>query len=130
MHELSLVKKIIENAESAAKKAGFKNVHLLRIRIGKMSGFEPEQLNFLFGTYEKDACFSGTRIEVEEIPVELECPECRHVFIDVRFDDHDFAHTVSHAPIAYTPPICPKCGTDWPEIIRGRELQIVEMEGD
>jgi len=130
MHELSIIKKIIENAESVAKKEGIKKVSLIRMRIGKMAGFEPEQLNFLFETYEKDACLNDTRLEIKEIPVELECPECRYVFTDGRFDDHDFAHTISHAPLAYAPPSCPKCGADGSIIIHGRELELIDMEGE
>ena len=76
MHEVALIQKIVENAEAAAKNAGIKNVSTLRMRIGKMSGLEPGQLEFLFQTYEKDAGLKETRLEVEEIPVELECPEC------------------------------------------------------
>lgn len=130
MHELSLIKRIIDNVEAAAQKANLKMVKSVRMRIGKMAGFEPEQLQFLFKTYEKSPGFKDTILEVEEIPVELECPECKHTFIDAQFDNHEFAHTVSHAPMAYTPPSCPKCGANGPKIIKGRELDLVDMEGE
>lgn len=130
MHELVLIKKIVENAEAAAKKANINTVVTLNMRVGRMAGFEPEQLQFLFKTYEKSSSFSDTKLKVEEIPVELECTECRHVFIDERFDDFDFAHSVSHAPLAYTAPPCPKCGSNCPIIIRGRELELIDLEGE
>lgn len=130
MHELSLIKKIIENVEAAAKKANIKNVKTVRMRIGVMAGFNPEQLNFLFKTYEKSASLSETVLEVEDIPVELECPECRHLFVDEQFNDPEFAHAVSHAPLSYAPPSCPKCGANGPQIVHGQELDLVDLEGD
>jgi len=130
MHELALVKKIIESAEKAAKANNIKKVSVLRMRIGKMAGFAPDQLTFLFDTYEKDPCLDGTKLEVEEVEVELECPECKHAFIDKRFNDHDFAHTVSHAPIAYEAPSCPKCNANGPCIIHGKELDMINLDGE
>lgn len=129
MHEFPIVKKIVESAAEAAKKSNINNVKILRLRIGKMSGFEPGQLKFLFNTFEKDDSLKETKLDVEEIPVELECPECKNMYIDERFDDHEYAHTISHAPAAYEAPPCPKCGTNSPEIIHGRELDLTGLEG-
>lgn len=131
MHELALIKKIVENAEHTAKTAGIKNVSILRMRIGKMTGFKPDQLNFLFETYEKKERLKNTKLEVEDVSVALECSECKHTFIDKRFDDNDFAHSISHVPLAYEAPSCPKCGANnGQEIIRGRELDLVDLEGE
>ena len=130
MHELALIQKIIENCEAAAEKANLKTVRTVRMRIGRMAGFEPDQLQFLFETYEKSPSFADTKLEVEEVPVELECPECKHLFSDDRFNDHDFAHTVSHAPLAYEPPECPKCKANGPDLVRGKELDLVDLEGE
>lgn len=130
MHELSLIKKIIDNVDAAAKKNNIAKVKTVRMRIGKMAGFEPEQLQFLFKTYEKSPALTDAELVVEEIPVELECPECKHLFIDEQFSDYEFAHTVSHAPMAYTPPSCPKCCANGPDIVRGRELDLVDLEGE
>lgn len=130
MHELALIQKIVENAGATAKKANLKKVFVIRMRVGKMSGLGTEHLNFLFDTYEKDPSLENSRLEIEEIPVELECTECKHKFIDERFDDHDFAHSVSHAPRAYLPPPCPKCRSEGPGLIRGRELELIDLEGE
>ena len=130
MHELALIKKIIDNVEAAAKKASIGNVKIVRMRIGKMAGLEPDQLSFLYETYEKADCLKESKLEIEEIPVELECPECKHPFMDDRFNDYAFAHSVSHAPLVYSPPPCPKCGADGPIMIRGRELDLVNLDGE
>lgn len=130
MHELGMIQKIVDNAAAAATKAGLKNVKLLRMRIGKMAGFEPDQLQFLFDTYEKPVLLSSTKLEIEEIPVQLLCKKCGHKYIDHKFDDAVYAHEVSHTPYAYRPPQCPQCGSNEIEITHGKELELVDLEGE
>jgi hydrogenase nickel incorporation protein HypA/HybF len=130
MHELSIVKKIIETAADAAKKAKIKSVNVIRIKVGKMVGLEAEQLTILFDTFEKNDSFTETKLEIEEIPVELKCLKCGHFFTDERFNNHNFAHSTSHAPVAYESPPCPKCTADKAEIIRGQELDLIDLEGE
>lgn len=130
MHELGLITKIIDNARNAAIKADINSVSVVRMKIGKMAGFEPEQLNFLFTTYEKDNRLKNAKLEIEEVPVKLRCTGCQHTFIDERFNDHAYAHAISHTPYAYVPPPCPKCHAINPEMINGKELYIVDLEGE
>lgn len=52
-----------------------------------------------------------------------------HEFHDGRFDDHDFAHDLAHAPLTYLPAPCPKCQSTDSDIIKGRELELIGLEG-
>lgn len=127
MHELLTIKKIVESAEKAAKEANIGRVSTLRLRIGKMAGIDPSQFDFLFKTYEKPSSLKEATLEIEELPVELECQKCKETYIDERFDNRDFAHSISHAPLMYEAPACPKCKAGGPEIISGQELDLVHL---
>jgi len=130
MHELAIVQKIVSAANSAAEKNGIAHVKRLSLRLGQVAAAHPDQLNFGFQTYAKGTRLSAAKLEIEEIKVLLECKNCHHRFGDARFDDHEFAHTIAHAPMAYTPPLCPKCNSEGAKIIKGQEMELVSIEGE
>lgn len=130
MHELAIVQKIVAAVSRAAEKNGIKSVKRIRLRLGQMAAAHPEQLSFGFKTYAKDSILDGAELFIEEIKIELECQKCRTLFGDKRFDDHDFAHTIAHAPLTYIPPNCPKCGSPDSTIKRGQEMELVDIEGE
>ena len=130
MHELAIAQKIIAAADKAAEKNGIKSVRILRLRLGRMAAAHKEQLEFGFATYAKGSRLENAKLEVEEVMVELECERCRMLFNDVRFEDHDFAHTVAHAPMAYIAPACPKCGSEGAKVVRGQEMELIDLEGE
>lgn len=130
MHELAIVQKIVTAADKAAEANGISRVKKLRLRLGQMAAAHPEQLEFGFKTYAKGSRLEGTILEIEEIKIDLECDKCGSHFPDDRFNDHDFAHTVAHAPLAYLPPPCPECGSEGAKVVAGREIELVNLEGE
>lgn len=129
MHELSIAQRIIEVIEAEAQKCGISKVRRARLKIGKMSAFQKEQLEFCLSTYEKSEALKDMRFSIEEVPVCLMCGSCRLEYIDDRFDDSEFAHDVAHAPALYLPPPCPSCNGE-AKIIKGNELELVNIEGE
>lgn len=130
MHELAIAQQLIEIIEENAKKHSLSSVKLARLRIGKMSAFNPENIKFCFNSYEKNELLKDIKLEIEEAPVELECQNCGHKWLDTRFDDLDFAHDIAHNPIQYQPPSCHKCNTQGPKITSGNQMQLVDLEGE
>lgn len=130
MHELSIIQKIIDAADRAARENGISKVKTLRLRLGQMAAANPEQLKFGFATYAKGSALEKADLAIEEIAVVLKCQNCGRSFGDARFDDREFAHTIAHAPAAYFPPPCPACGGSDSAIISGREMELVEILGD
>lgn len=130
MHELAIVQKIIAAADKAAKENNIDRVSVLRLRLGQMAAAHPDQLNFGFATYAKGSRLEGAKLEIEEVKVELKCPKCGHLFGDARFNDHEFAHTVAHAPMAYTSPNCPKCGANDATVVHGQEMEMINLDGE
>lgn len=129
MHELSIVQKIVAAADEAAQKNAITHVRVIHLRIGKMSAAHPEQIRFGFNTYAKGSRLEGANLIIDEVDVALECKGCGHIFGDKRFDDHDFAHTIAHAPMIYVAAHCPACGCE-AKIARGNELELVDIEGE
>ncbi len=130
MHELGIVQKIVAAADKAAEKNNIAHVKVLRLRLGQMAAAHPDQMQFGFETYAKGSRLEGAKLCIEDVKVELQCQRCSQKFGDPRFDDHEFAHTMAHAPIAYMAPRCPKCNAENPKIIHGQELELVEIEGE
>lgn len=129
MHELSIAQRIIEIIEAEAEKNGIAKVRRARLKVGKMAAFQREQLEFCLMSYEKGDALKGMVFDIEEISVKLECAKCKKIFDDGRFSDAEFAHEIAHAPLLYSPPNCPECGCVESEIVSGREMEIVEIEG-
>lgn len=130
MHELSVAQRIIEVIEREVARSGINRVCSARLRIGKMAAFQREQLEFCLATYGKGGALEGMTFEIEEVPVRLACRACGHLFPDGRFDDEAFAHEIAHSPLLYAPSPCPSCSSGDVEVSSGRELELVELEGE
>lgn len=130
MHELAIIQKIVVAVSQAAEKNGIKSVKRIRLKLGQMAAAHPEQLSFGFKTYAKGSRLDDAELLIEEIKMVLECQRCRTPFGDERFNDHDFAHTIAHAPLTYIPPNCPKCGNADVHIKKGQEMELVDIEGE
>ena len=130
MHELAIAQKIAIAAEEAAKNNNISRVKLVHLKLGQMAAAHQEQLQFGFDTYAKNERLEGAKLVIEEVKVELHCAECGINYFDERFEDHDFAHAIAHAPFTYQPKICPRCGSANVKVIHGQEMQLTSIEGD
>lgn len=92
------------------------NAKVLRInlKIGKMSGVVKDALLFSFEVAAQDTKIAGARLEIEELPVIIHCDKCN------KNSELD------------SPPIfrCGFCGELTPNIIQGKEMEIVSIEID
>lgn len=69
-------------------------------------------LYFCFDTVSKGTACEGAILEVEEVPLTVHCPRCDQTKLPG--GRYNFA--------------CPTCSTPTPEIITGREMQLVCIE--
>lgn len=130
MHELHIAQRIIDTIAAEAAKSNISKVRMAKLKIGKMAAFDKEQLEFALASSEKNETLEGMKFYVDEIPVELECKDCGHNFIDKRFDEMDFAHQIAHAPALYIPLKCPLCGSEDVAVICGSEMELISIEGE
>jgi hydrogenase nickel incorporation protein HypA/HybF len=114
MHELSIAMSLIEVACEEAERLGAQRVSALHLRLGALSGVVREALEFSFELAAADTAAAGARLVVEEVPVTVLCPVCaeeRRLPSVQRFR-------------------CPVCDAPTPDVVGGRELELVAMEVD
>lgn len=112
MHEVGIVREILNTVEDAARGAGASRVVSVSLRIGDMCEVVPEALDFAWETLRAERTLTETaELTVEEVSPESTCRDCGVTF------DHDRFHCR-----------CPECGSANTRLLRGRELEITSME--
>ena len=126
MHELSIALEICRNVERALtdaaggepggsdlkeKFAG--RVRLVKVRVGELSGVEPDSLSFSFEAAVKGTVLDGARLDIVKVPVKYRCGGCS-------------AETAGEFPLVR----CPACASAKLELIGGRELEVLSAEVD
>jgi hydrogenase nickel incorporation protein HypA/HybF len=110
MHELSIAMGIVDVAAEEAMKRGSR-VTAVHIKIGLLSGIVPASLRSAFELACENSPLAGAELITEEVAVAAFCPAC------------DAERAVSFPELS-----CPACGISTPDIIRGRELEVVALE--
>jgi hydrogenase nickel incorporation protein HypA/HybF len=112
MHELSIVQSIIDTLHEQMKIHKLSRVESVGLRIGTLRRVEIESLSFSFDVLTQGSPLEGARLEVEEVPLAGRCVACgKSLALENWFDD------------------CPFCGETEVELITGKELDIVAIEG-
>jgi hydrogenase nickel incorporation protein HypA/HybF len=111
MHELSIASSILERAKAVADQNGEARVLKVALRIGEISGVEPDALRFGFEALCKDTPMQGTVLEIEFCKRKQRCQPCA-----VEFEPESFITT------------CPSCGSDDSVCIAGKELDVMFIE--
>jgi hydrogenase nickel incorporation protein HypA/HybF len=111
MHELSIANSILDIVLRRAREDGFGRVHSVYLKIGRLSGIEPESLRFCFGVVSADTIAESARIEVELVPLRGKCARCGEEF--------------DMAEIGF---VCPRCHNSNIEVISGTEMLMDKME--
>jgi hydrogenase nickel incorporation protein HypA/HybF len=105
----------LDVAEEEAQRHGESaRVAAIHLRLGRMSGVAKDALVSAFQLARDGSRWPAAELVVEEIPVEVFCLDC------------------ATRRILTAPPIltCPVCGAVTPDIVRGRELEVVALEID
>jgi hydrogenase nickel incorporation protein HypA/HybF len=114
MHELSIAQGLVDAASEALEAHEWPcgRVRSVLVRIGALSGIVAEALEFCYAMSVEGTSLAGSRLVVEEQPVVVFCPRClqNQTLADVsRFR-------------------CPICDTPTPELVRGKELELISLE--
>lgn len=112
MHELSLALNILKIAAEEANKAGAKRVATIFLKLGKLSGAEPESLRNAFSIAAEQSLLAGCELSIEEVPVTIQCSTCQ---------DPQRVESIQCM-------MCSVCGTPGSDVVSGRELDIVALE--
>jgi hydrogenase nickel incorporation protein HypA/HybF len=112
MHELSIAMSMVELATEEAERRGYVQISALHLKLGQLSGVVKEALLFSYDLVCEGTPLAGSRLVIEEVPVLVYCPDCE---IERQLDSIQYF-------------CCPVCNTPTPEVLQGKELEIVALE--
>lgn len=76
MHEYSIVQALLNKVEAECASRGATSVHRLSVRIGELSGIEPDLLATAWETFREDSICRGAPLEIRRVPAAWACPRC------------------------------------------------------
>jgi hydrogenase nickel incorporation protein HypA/HybF len=111
MHELSIALSTIDEIEEQVEKHGGGVVEVVHVRIGVLSGVDPQALRFAYELACEGTTLAHSRLEIESVNLLVFCPAC----------------ATTHRPDPQHI-FCPNCLTPEQEILEGRELEVRALE--
>ena len=114
MHELGIAQSLADTAWESAQEAGLSRVSLVRAAIGALSGVDPNALSSAWEIARERLGLGMASLHCEVVPVRIYCQRCEE--------------TVQ--PVEFWRLICPVCQTPSADVRTGRELLLVQLEGD
>ncbi len=111
MHELSIMQAAMDLALRRAQEANASRVHLIRLRVGQLSGVVPDALQFAFEALSSGTLAHGAKLDIEHVPARFWCGACQREFVA---DD-----MIGE---------CPDCHGLSADVRSGRELELASME--
>jgi hydrogenase nickel incorporation protein HypA/HybF len=111
MHEYSIVQNLLDQCEESAKKNSASKVTKVVVKIGVMSGVEPDLLQTAFNTF-KDGTICQDCEYIQNIQkVEIRCLKCNTTS---QLEKSEYS--------------CPKCKSVELDVIDGEDLILMQLE--
>ena len=111
MHEVGLMENTLAIALDYAARDQASRIHKICLRVGALSGVEPEALRFAFDVVTQNTIAEAAHLEITPCPTRCYCMSCRTEF--------------TPAAGGYE---CPQCGTWSTSILQGKELELASLE--
>ena len=108
MHELSIATAVVN---TACKHADCRPVSVVGMRVGRLRQVVPESLRFYFEIVARGTVCEDSRLELDEIELQLECADCG-------------SRWSPELPVFR----CPHCGSASVTIDAGEELEVDYIE--
>lgn len=112
MHELSIAICLLDLAQEEAERQGDAQVLAIHVKLGPLAGVVREALLSAYELARAGGPLEQAELIIEETPILANCPVCGGV-----------ETAVSVQQLA-----CDKCGTPTPDVVSGRELEMVALE--
>ncbi len=112
MHELGIAQSAFDLVLDHARKADAARVERIVIRVGALSGVDPEALRFAFDAILPETIAEGAALQIDLIPAVAYCGHCQQEFTPA---DNFLLE-------------CPRCGRPAAALKHGRELDLVRLE--
>jgi hydrogenase nickel incorporation protein HypA/HybF len=112
MHELSVAQHLVELIEHELRDAGRVRVTAVLLRVGPLSGVEPAALRFAYDSATAGTMLAGSTLTIEDVRPAVFCETCS---LERQIDSVQRLR-------------CPVCDAPTPNLVRGRELEVVSVE--
>lgn len=76
MHEYSLVQALVARVEAEAARRKAIAVHRLTVRVGELSGVDPELLQTAYDTFREGTICAKAPLTLERVAASWSCPRC------------------------------------------------------
>jgi hydrogenase nickel incorporation protein HypA/HybF len=76
MHEYSIVQALVERVGAEARARGATAVHRVAVRIGELSGVEPELLATAYDTFRERTVCDRAELDLQVVAARWACPGC------------------------------------------------------
>lgn len=111
MHEYSIVQSLLDSCEEHAKNNNSTNVTKIVVKIGVLSGVEPDLLQTAFDTFKEKTVCDNAEFIINHQKVVVHCNSCGE---DSTLDKYEFT--------------CPKCESTQLKVIDGEEMFLMSLE--
>ncbi len=111
MHEVGIMEQTLAIALSHAQQQGANQIHRMILRVGSLSGVEPEALQFAFEVVAQGTIAADAILTIDAIPAVCYCHHCQQ-----DFQPMDWIYA------------CPNCQQISADIRQGKELELASME--
>ena len=111
MHELSVCQGLIRQVEKIAAQNNATAVDRILLKVGPLSGVEPDLLKHAFSIAREGTIAEKARLDVETGPVIVSCRVCK-----------------GGGEVTVNRLVCPDCG-DWQvDVTEGEEMLLLSLE--
>ncbi len=111
MHELSVCQGLLSQVDEIARREHAQHVDLIRLRIGPLSGVEPELLQQAFGIARAGTIAAEAVLDIQTLPVRIRCTRCG-----------------TETEASPNRLLCGQCGDYRTQLLSGDELLLASVE--
>jgi hydrogenase nickel incorporation protein HypA/HybF len=111
MHEYSIVQSLLDSCEENAKKNSSDKVTKVVVKIGVMSGVEPDLLQTAFDTFKEGTMCDGCEFVINIQPIVVKCHKCQEESI---LSKNEYA--------------CPECQSVELDVLDGEDMYLMQLE--
>lgn len=113
MHELGIITNLFTLIEEIAVEHHLSKINRVKLKLGQMQQIVPETLTFAFETVAEGTTAEGAVLEVESMPIKMQCAVCTAEFL-----------------VEAQTYICPVCSGTRLNMLEGMEIVLESVEGE
>ena len=80
MHEYSVVSALLDRVEAEARSRSATTVKRIRVRIGELSGIEPDLFATAFATFREKTICANAELQIDRVETRWSCAACGRRF--------------------------------------------------